>query len=184
MSPGGGLFQLVALGINDVYLSYNPKISYFKAKYKRHTTTGMEYDSFYDTCFSTMSKRTYDNFEIIFDDYKLGKEYHSNNLITIYPISLSKFKNKSILVNSKKIIMINKEKLNSIIKKENKLKAEEEQMKKEGKKEEKRHHDDTIKFFDLNYGLFDASERAQRKAQNKQIKNQMKNQIKNQMKRR
>jgi len=34
----GGLMQLVAYGAQDVYLTGQPKVTFFQAVYKRHTT--------------------------------------------------------------------------------------------------------------------------------------------------
>ena len=34
---GGGLMQLVAYGAQDVYLTGNPQITFFKVVYRRHT---------------------------------------------------------------------------------------------------------------------------------------------------
>ena len=39
---GGGLMQLVAYGAQDVYLTGNPQITFFKAVYKRHTNFSCE----------------------------------------------------------------------------------------------------------------------------------------------
>ena len=39
---GGGLLQLVAYGAQDVYLTGNPQITFFKMVYKRHTNFSME----------------------------------------------------------------------------------------------------------------------------------------------
>ena len=39
---GGGLMQLVAYGAQDVYLTGNPQISFFKVAYRRHTNFAME----------------------------------------------------------------------------------------------------------------------------------------------
>lgn len=39
---GGGLMQLVAYGAQDVYLTGNPQITYFKVVYRRHTNFSME----------------------------------------------------------------------------------------------------------------------------------------------
>merc|ERR1711981_749282 len=38
----GGLLQLVAYGAQDVYLTGNPKVTFFQAVYKRHTNFAME----------------------------------------------------------------------------------------------------------------------------------------------
>ena len=38
----GGLMQLVAYGAQDVYLTGNPKITFFKTKYRRHTNFAIE----------------------------------------------------------------------------------------------------------------------------------------------
>jgi hypothetical protein len=39
---GGGLLQLVAYGAQDVYLTGNPQITFFKSVYKRHTNFSIE----------------------------------------------------------------------------------------------------------------------------------------------
>ena len=39
---GGGLIQLVAYGAQDVYLTGNPQITFFKVVYRRHTNFSME----------------------------------------------------------------------------------------------------------------------------------------------
>lgn len=39
---GGGLIELVAHGVQDIYLIGNPQISFFKIVYKRHTNFSME----------------------------------------------------------------------------------------------------------------------------------------------
>jgi len=39
---GGGLMQLVAYGAQDVFLTGNPEISFFKVLYRRHTNFAME----------------------------------------------------------------------------------------------------------------------------------------------
>ena len=38
----GGLMQLVAYGAQDVYLSGNPQITFFKVVYRRHTNFSVE----------------------------------------------------------------------------------------------------------------------------------------------
>ena len=40
---GGGLMQLVAYGAQDIYLTGNPQITFFKDVYRRHTNFAMEY---------------------------------------------------------------------------------------------------------------------------------------------
>jgi hypothetical protein len=40
--PGGGLLQLVAYGAQDVYLTGQPKVTFFQSTYKRHTNFAME----------------------------------------------------------------------------------------------------------------------------------------------
>jgi hypothetical protein len=40
---GGGLMQLVAYGAQDVYLTGNPQITFFKVVYRRHTNFAMEH---------------------------------------------------------------------------------------------------------------------------------------------
>lgn len=39
---GGGLMQLVAYGAQDVYLTGNPQITFFKVIYRRHTNFSLE----------------------------------------------------------------------------------------------------------------------------------------------
>ena len=39
---GGGLMQLVAYGTQDIYLTGNPQITFFKVVYRRHTNFAME----------------------------------------------------------------------------------------------------------------------------------------------
>jgi hypothetical protein len=39
---GGGLMQLVAYGVQDVYLTGNPQITFFKVVYRRHTNFAVE----------------------------------------------------------------------------------------------------------------------------------------------
>ena len=39
---GGGLMQLVAMGAQDVYLTGNPQITFFKVVYRRHTNFALE----------------------------------------------------------------------------------------------------------------------------------------------
>ena len=39
---GGGLMQLVAYGAQDVYLTGNPQITFFKVVYRRHTNFAVE----------------------------------------------------------------------------------------------------------------------------------------------
>ena len=38
----GGLLQIVASGAQDVYLTGNPQITFFKVVYRRHTNFSME----------------------------------------------------------------------------------------------------------------------------------------------
>ena len=39
---GGGLMQLVAYGAQDIYLTGNPQITFFKVVYRRHTNFAMK----------------------------------------------------------------------------------------------------------------------------------------------
>ena len=39
---GGGLMQLVAYGAQDIYLTGNPQITFFKIAYRRHTNFSLE----------------------------------------------------------------------------------------------------------------------------------------------
>ena len=38
----GGLMQLVAYGAQDIYLTGNPQITFFKVVYRRHTNFALE----------------------------------------------------------------------------------------------------------------------------------------------
>merc|ERR1712167_419864 len=42
INMGGGLMQLVAYGAQDVYLTGNPQITFFKVIHRRHTNFAME----------------------------------------------------------------------------------------------------------------------------------------------
>ncbi len=42
LKMGGGLMQLVAYGAQDVYLTSNPSVTFFKVVYRRHTNFAME----------------------------------------------------------------------------------------------------------------------------------------------
>ena len=39
---GGGLLELVAHGVQDIYLIGNPQITFFKSIYRRHTNFSIE----------------------------------------------------------------------------------------------------------------------------------------------
>ena len=39
---GGGLLQLVSYGAQDIYISGNPQITFWKVLFKRHTNFAME----------------------------------------------------------------------------------------------------------------------------------------------
>jgi hypothetical protein len=42
MSQSGGLLQLAAIGVQDLYLTGNPQVSLFKIIYRRHTNFALE----------------------------------------------------------------------------------------------------------------------------------------------
>ena len=44
---GGGLMQLIAYGAQDMYLTGNPQITFFKVVYRRHTNFSMEVNKGY-----------------------------------------------------------------------------------------------------------------------------------------
>ena len=54
---GGGLMQLVAYGAQDIYLTGNPQITFFKVVYRRHTNFSME--SIQQTWAGTFDPTTY-----------------------------------------------------------------------------------------------------------------------------
>ena len=39
---GGGIMQLVAYGAQDIYITGNPQITFFKVIYRRHTNFAIE----------------------------------------------------------------------------------------------------------------------------------------------
>ena len=177
---GGGLLQLVAYGVQDVYLSDSPQISFYSAKYRRYSSFSTDkIEISYGTCKRTMSLRKYTNFDIIFDDMLIGKElYYASELIHIFSINLYDLNYKPILVNSKEIIHQDKLKLETMLKKEKKQEKERANEEvKERKKEERRNRNGNVIFWSPNYRLMDANTRAQRSAQNRQMKNQMKNKM-------
>jgi hypothetical protein len=47
MPAGGGLLQLVATGKQDLFLTGNPQISFFKMVYRRHTNFATESQAMY-----------------------------------------------------------------------------------------------------------------------------------------
>ena len=47
MTQGGGLLQLVALGKQDVYLTGNPSVTWFKFVYRRYTNFAIESQRMY-----------------------------------------------------------------------------------------------------------------------------------------
>ena len=56
---GGGLMQLVAYGAQDIYLTGNPQITFFKVVYRRHTNFAMEsVEQTLDGTLATLSKQT------------------------------------------------------------------------------------------------------------------------------
>ena len=93
---GGGLMQLVAYGAQDIYLTGNPQITFFKVVYRRYTNFSMEYiqqtiDGSVNNgnlCSSTISR----NGDLVYDCYveysssDTGAENDGNRLI--YEISV------------------------------------------------------------------------------------------------
>ena len=58
--PQAGLLELVAHGIQDIYLIGNPQITFFKTVYKRHTNFSMEaYQLSYDATPTWGQKTTF-----------------------------------------------------------------------------------------------------------------------------
>ena len=80
---GGGLMQLVAYGAQDIYLTGNPQITFFKVVYRRHTNFSMESieqtfngtASFGNKVSATISR----NGDLV---HKMYFEYAPNSLIT------------------------------------------------------------------------------------------------------
>ena len=181
----GALIQLVAYGAQDVFLSQNSRpfsnTTYFSIKYKRHTNyaiDGTVLNVVYSTCEVHMKHRTYRNFEIIFDDTKIGEEmYNSNDLLYLFSTNLYNLNEKSILVNNQDIVLQHKHKIEELIKtykkKLNKNKKEEENEEKKWRRSR-----DDIQCWKPSYKMANSNARAIRRSQDKQLKHQMKNQMK------
>jgi len=73
----GGLMQLVAYGAQDLYLTGNPQITFFKTIYRRHTNFAMEYipqyyrvqPTFYTTQANKLTVKINRNADLIHDSY-------------------------------------------------------------------------------------------------------------------
>ena len=63
---GGGLMQLVAYGAQDIYLTGNPQITFFKVVYRRHTNFSMESIK---QIFSKGSPRLFSSNSVVFSFY-------------------------------------------------------------------------------------------------------------------
>jgi hypothetical protein len=162
----GGLMQLLAYGAQDMYLTGDPQISFWKNTNGICTKIRTEDGSEYINCSTFMKERKYENFDIIFDDLTVGKElYYCEDVIHLITINLHNLDNKSILINDIKTIKQNKCKLESLIKEEKKKK----------KKTARRSSNNGTQFFSVNYRNIDANRRPQQRAQNKQMKHQTKN---------
>ena len=53
---GGGLLQLVAYGAQDIFLTGQPEVSFFKSVYRKHTNFAVE--SIKQTLSTTITKNT------------------------------------------------------------------------------------------------------------------------------
>ena len=160
----GGLIQLVAYGQQDVYLSGDPQITFFKTVYRRYANFATDMYGIETFRFNKF-ERKFNNFEIIIDDTVVGKEtYYSNELLHIKTINLGNLDDNIIFINSEKLIKGDIEKLKIIVKKE------------KGKEnEERRHRNVGFQIFKPNYRSVDSATRAKNKSQNRQIKSQTKN---------
>ena len=100
---GGGLMQLVAYGAQDIYLTGNPQITFFKVVYRRHTNFSMESikqtfsgnADFGNDVTATISRngdlvyRMYLEHDAVFDD-EPGQSAHNVGLCERYGDSLIK----------------------------------------------------------------------------------------------
>ena len=100
---GGGLMQLVAYGAQDIYLTGNPQITFFKVVYRRHTNFSMEAIAqtfsgtadFGNDVTATISRngdlvhRMYLEHDAVFDD-EPGQSAHNVGLCERYGDSLIK----------------------------------------------------------------------------------------------
>jgi hypothetical protein len=90
----GGLLQLVALGAQDLYLSGNPQVTFFKVVYRRHTNFSMEHIRCDFTTFPKLSTTncTKINLQIERKGDLIHDTYLVFDLPTIYTDRLSSFK--------------------------------------------------------------------------------------------
>ena len=93
----GALMQLVAYGSQDLYLTGNPSITFFKAVYKRHTNFTLETSDNnkkldFGKTFTFSPLNDFCNSEFEKDNAKFCLKYHHNNWDCIYEncISLSR----------------------------------------------------------------------------------------------
>ena len=85
---GGGLLQLVAYGAQDVYLTGNPQITFFKVVYRRHTNFAIEAIQQTPTGGSTFGSRA--TFQITRNGDLIHRVYFNCKIIIIYYLLLFK----------------------------------------------------------------------------------------------
>ena len=73
---GGGVIQLVAYGAQDIYLTGNPQITFFKSIYKRYTNFSME--SIQQTFNGTSIEQVFQNQNKNINDYSVDLQKHLN----------------------------------------------------------------------------------------------------------
>jgi len=85
----GGLLQIVAYGAQDMHLTYNPQITYFKVVYRRHTNFSMEnfeYDIFDGPSFGLRCA-----YQLSRNGDLMGKVYLKIIIPSVTPNGTSKF---------------------------------------------------------------------------------------------
>ena len=97
---GGGLLQLVAYGAQDVYLTGNPQITFFKVVYRRHTNFSLEsiqqsingnFD--WGNRVSCQISRNGDLVHKMYVEVELEKLYDGNNITNILTQDLERYVN-------------------------------------------------------------------------------------------
>ena len=97
---GGGLLQLVAYGAQDVYLTGNPQITFFKVVYRRHTNFSLEsiqqsingnFD--WGNRVSCQISRNGDLVHKMYVEVELEKLYDGNSIVNILTQDLDRYVN-------------------------------------------------------------------------------------------
>lgn len=102
---GGGLMQLVAYGAQDVYLTSNPQVTFWKVNYRRHTNFSVDSTTSYQI---NTYGRKYANFEI---KYNIDSDELDVDIDMAYPITINlRNLNKNELFEKCQVVKKKKEK--------------------------------------------------------------------------